>query len=137
RTMYALRSFPACVNATPTSNVNVVASDLLYESPVGLSQGRLGGLGYSGGNRCVAFNLSGASFIDGGGSGGTYRGDLLGDPTFGNEPTVFSAGSRITKVINPNGQGFTNGSGSLFQTSNHQTGKVTFPSSNTVTVTLP
>jgi len=141
RTMYALRSFPACGASTPTANVNVVATDLLYESPAGLSQGRLGGLGYGGGNRCVAFNLSGASFIDGGGTGGTYRGDIIGDPLVIGmnryEPTVYSAGSKITKVINPNGVGFTTGSGALFQTTNNQTGIVTFVSSNTVSVTLP
>ena len=140
RTMYALRSFPACGASTPTANVNVVATDLLYESPAGLSQGRLGGLGYGSGNRCVAFNLSGASFIDGGGSGGTYRGDIIGDPfIFGPnryEPTVYSAGSRITKVLNPNGVGFTTGSGALSQTSNNQIGTVTFQNSDTVSVTF-
>ncbi len=123
--------------ATPKT-INLVGSDLLYESPTGLTQGLIGGIG------AISFNtastevrLVGVSAIDGGGSGGSHRAGIVSSALPNSEPTILSAGSRIPNTESSSGITLTLSSGALFNTVNMQSGLAAFPSSNTVPVTLP
>jgi len=138
RVMAALFPNAPCSSATPLSVINVMGSDILYESPTGMTQGRLSGIGWSG-SRCVNVNILGGGFIDNGGSGGTYRADMVGQPTvLGNyEPIINTYGTRLNTIQNTSATPLLLATGALSNTSNTQSGKVTFPGSNTVTVTLP
>lgn len=138
RVMAALFPNAACGMATPLSTINVMGSDFLYESPTGLLQGRLSGIGWTG-SRCVSVNVLGGGFIDNGGSGGTYRADIVGQPSVlgSYEPIINTYGTRLNTIQNTSATPLLLATGALSNTSNTQSGKVTFPGSNTVTVTLP
>ena len=139
RIMTAFLLTSPCTGTSPQSRVNVVGSEFLYESPASLSQGRLAGLAWNMANRCVKVDVAGGTFIDNGGSGGSYRADIIGQPhIIGNyEPIINTYGTRLSKIQDTSATPLVLGTGTLSNTSNTQSGKATFAGSNTVVVTLP
>jgi len=119
---------------------SLTGCDLLYQSTVSLSQGRIGGIGYSSTNPAAQINVVGTSFTDKA-SGGSFRGDIVGAPfSFApqNQPTIRNAGSRISTVVTASGTPLLAGTGGNFDTTGIQKGSATFPgNSTTVAVTLP
>src|SRR6185436_8259945 len=63
--------------------INVVGSDLLYETASGASNGRFGAIGYQGSTSNVELQITGSNFLDAGGSGGVKRTDIYTASPFG------------------------------------------------------
>lgn len=142
RPMLALRL------SVPTNAISVtidaIGSQFLYESPVSLSQGQIGGIGYpQGSNKAGTVNvrLAGGSAIDGGGTGGTLRADIVGSPSdlIGThyEPTIQAVGTKLSSAVSGSALPLLASSGRLMSTVNVQNGAAVFPGANTVAVTLP
>jgi hypothetical protein len=82
-----------------STETNLVGSDLIYQTPSGMTSGYIGGLHWSGSGPAHTFNLIGSEIIDMGGSGGATlsngdiaRADLLGSTTL--KPTIRTTGSK-------------------------------------------
>ncbi|HEV8701863.1 MAG TPA: hypothetical protein VGV60_11385 [Candidatus Polarisedimenticolia bacterium] len=146
----ATRSMAALRLANPTTasdriRIDLTGSELLYESPTSLSQGQLAGIGfpYTGLNRSgtTEVSLVGDTFVDNGGSGGSFRGDIVGGPYvlggFRYEPTILNVGSKIVSALTTNANALQTSNAALYKTINVESGVATFPTSNTVAVTLP
>ncbi len=115
----------------------LIGSELLYETTTSLSQGLVGGIGYASVNPAATINLVGAAFNNKA-TGGSIRADIIGSPAISqNQPTIRNAGSRISSAVSSNATPLLAGIGGHFDTISTQSGSVTFPGSNTVTVTLP
>ena len=141
RDMYAVR---LTHTQTATRFIDLIGCQLLYESPTGLSQGNLAGIGYPAvfaSNQGVEVRLVGTSVIDGGGSGASFRADIVGAPTMLGqtryEPTIKNIGSKIVSAVSSNANALTTSNAALYNTVNVESGTVAFPASNTVAVTLP
>jgi hypothetical protein len=134
--MYAL--FLAPVGGGSGRKVDLVGTDLLYESPSGISQGRLGGLGYIAGTG-TEIALVAASFIDRGGSGGT-RADIIDARAsqVAPMPTIRNSGSRIATFMNTGGFDISGANvAAWFDTLNTRRGTVSLSgASGAVAVTL-
>jgi len=133
RSMYAL--FRGAAGASTT--VNIVGSDLLYETPTtAINQGRVGGIGWSAGLSTPKINLVGSTIIDRGGSGGT-RADLVHAPIVGGPaPTILTAGTIIKSIISTTGS-LPSGIAALAETINTRKGVATItPGPGTVAVAL-
>src|SRR5206468_5335289 len=107
----------------------LVGSDLLYESPDGLTQGKIGGVGWVVA-RDLQINLVGVNFTNLG-SGGTSRADIVATTLF--PPVVLNAGSKISSIAGA----IPVGVASSFGTINQKTGTSTFVNSDTVSVAFP
>jgi hypothetical protein len=138
------------INAAQTSNrkmsayylggtagkVNLIGTDLVYESIASLGQGHLGGIGFVGNSSQHEINLVGVNIFDRGGSGGTVRGDIVGPGASVNFlPTIRNSGSRILSVKSTNASALT-GIASQFKTVSSQSGTVQL-ASGTAIVALP
>lgn len=144
RSMVALK----LANATTSSDrirIDVTGSEFLYESPASLSQGQLAGIGFPYGNLnrsgTTEVSLVGDTFVDNGGSGGSFRGDIVGGPyVFGSfrfEPTIQNVGSKIVSALTTSANPLQTSNAALYKTINVESGVAIFPVSNTVAVTLP
>ena len=134
----ATRRMFAYLHAAAASGMkryDFVGSYLNYESPASMSQGRIGGIGYSLTNANNDISFVGGGVFDVGGSGGTYRADVVQTSSVGTAPNVKFAGFKVTSAVAAAGT-LPTGLGSGFQTLNTQKGSVTL-ASGTGTVTLP
>jgi|GEM_PF-2352692 len=84
---------------------NLVGSDLIYETPSGMTSGYIGGLAWVGSTGTHTINLIGSEIIDMGGSGGSTlpngdiaRGDIVGFGTGGQKPTIRTTGSKAVST---------------------------------------
>jgi hypothetical protein len=83
---------------------NFVGSDLIYETPSGMTSGYIGGVAWVSSTGTHAINLIGSEIIDMGGSGGSTlpngdiaRGDIVGFSTSG-KPTIRTTGSKAVST---------------------------------------
>ena len=114
---------------------NFVGSYLNYESPASISQGVIGGIGYNKTNSGQTVNFVGGGIFDVGGSGGSYRADVIQNGGLGSAPVFNVAGSKIGAAVSASGA-LPSGLGSGYATLNTQRGGVTL-SGGTASVTLP
>ena len=122
-------SYLAQNSNTGTKTAYLVGSDLLYESPDGLAQGKIGGVGWVVA-RDLQINLVGVNFTSLG-SGGTSRADIVA--SIGFPPLILNTGSKISSVAGS----IPVGVATSFGTINQKTGTSTFANSNTVSVAFP
>jgi hypothetical protein len=112
-----------------------IGSYLNYESPASISQGRIGGIGYNWYGQTI--NFVGGGTFDVGGSGGTYRADVVQNGSFGHSPTINIAGSKVGAAVAASGS-LPSGLGHGFSTLNAQRGTVTLSNgAAAVTLTTP
>jgi hypothetical protein len=124
-----------CSSATGTSHYDFVGSDIHYESPASISQGRLGGIGYNGTGGTQVISFVGSGIYDLGGSGGTYRSNIIQNSSFGTAPQLRTAGANIGSAVAASGS-LPSGLASGAATLTNQRGSVTL-SGGTASVTLP
>lgn len=140
------------------SEIHLVGSELLYESPEGDGQGGGGGghivvgLGYRNTAKGTTVDITSSDFIDGGGVNnpdGSFsipaaRADLAqlfscgGRPNRNDcQPRIRTNGTRLRTVVDLGGKPIEPDVASLDPTTNMQSGTATFLAANSVLVTLP
>jgi len=114
--------------------MNLIGTEILYESVPSLGSGRLGGIIFT--STAPTVNILGSTFRDGGGSGGTARADvftLLGGAMSG----LRTAGTKVNSFASFSGGAPVNVARE-FDTLGTQKGSTSFPGSgSTVAVVLP
>ena len=131
----AMHAFYYQSATTGPSHFDFVGSYLNYESPASMSQGRIGGIGYNPASSGNTLNFVGGGIFDVGGSGGTFRADVIQDSSIGTAPTFNIAGSKVGAAVAAAGT-LPSGLGKGYSTLNMERGSVTL-SGGTTSVTLP
>ena len=139
-------AFQMAFGATNDGNVEIVGSQLIYETPEGLTQGHVGGILVGRTAATAEINLAGGSIADMGGSGGVNRADVIRQVTTGPAcqsqpyclPKFRAVGTRIASVRGINGAP-TAGLASGFDTLNERRGFMMFTGNpdSTVPVAFP
>ncbi|ANM29464.1 hypothetical protein ABI59_07510 [Acidobacteria bacterium Mor1] len=126
------------------AELHLIGSELLYESATSDTGSTIAGLGYRGGASGTTLDLVGTDIIDGGGSGGSTRGDLVqvvscpGPPVANNcQPTIRAAGSSIQSTANAGSKALTTTLAQSENNTNMQSGSATFTGGGSVSVNLP
>jgi hypothetical protein len=138
-----VNSFQMASGPSIDGKVEIVGTQMIYETPTGLTQGYVGGFFFGRTSTTSEINIAGGSIADMGGSGGYYRSDVLrtgAGPGCSTAPYCMPAFHTVgTRVASVAGIGAAQivGSALGFDTVNDQRGAATFATSSTATVTLP
>ncbi|HYV18708.1 MAG TPA: hypothetical protein VFC25_06745 [Verrucomicrobiae bacterium] len=120
---------------TGPSHYDFVGSDIHYESPASMSQGRIGGIGYNPTTASQFISFVGSGIYDIGGSGGTFRSNIIQTTSAGTAPVFRTSGANISSAVAASGS-LPSGLASGASTLTNQRGSVTL-SGGTASVTLP
>ncbi|HYV18709.1 MAG TPA: hypothetical protein VFC25_06750 [Verrucomicrobiae bacterium] len=121
--------------STGPNSYDFAGSTIHYESPASMSQGRLGAIGYQFTTANNVINFVGGGLFDVGGSGGTYRANLVQTLGIGTAPVIRTVGASVVSAVAAAGT-LPSGLASGTSTLTRQRGSVTL-SGGTASVTLP